>query len=357
LLVRIEAAVVPLTALLVMLPRPTLRFPRFFAAASLCLLPYLAVGLTSPSDLIERLRGGAAPSETAPLNSRGWTMIEGITRCWGPDRMPVELGRKDSNRSSRFHGFAATLHEYGIELTQSFGFVLLPLVIAGLVARRRQAWSEVDALLANAAGLHLAIVFVMAWRGGYLSTRHFALPVVLTLPYAGLGMSIAARRLAEKTPQMRFQISNRKFEISDRKLQVAATTTFVVASLLVTLRPLHESHSAHQRAAQWITAQTQPHQAVLDQQGLTALISGRPTYRYEAATAALCDADLAYALIERADLEADTARGATLRYVLGTTSQAVVTFAAPNERRDQDVLVFSQQAPEIVAQGPTNHAR
>lgn len=357
LLVRIEVAVVPLTVLILSLPRPQLRMPRFFAAASLCLMPYLAVGITSPADLIERLRGGAAPSETEPFNAPGYTLIEGVMNSIGPDGRPIELGRKDSGRSSRFGGLAATMHEYGTEMTQAFGFLLLPLVVAGAIVRRRAGWSDGDALLLTAAVLHLVIVLVMAWRGGYLSTRHFALPVVMTLPYAAVGMNVAARRAAESISHLRFATADFGSQISDLKLQIVGTAAFVIVSLVVTARPLHESQSAHRQAAEWIASNSQSRDAVLDQQGLTALVSGRPTYRYEAAAAALSDADLAYALVERVDFEADTPRGATLRQLLGRWGEAVVTFTASNDRRGRDVLIFPRRAIPIVAQGPTFHAR
>lgn len=337
LLVRPEAAVVPLAMLLLAVRRTEFRLPRFFVAASLCVVPYLAINVTSPTDLIQRLRGSGAPSESLPLNAvathAATTVAEQET-----------FGRRDPGRSARFQGLTATLDEYVTELLQASGFVLFPLALVGIGSLRRSQLRPIDRFLLVAVGLHLAIVFVMAWRGGYLSTRHFALPVLLTLPYAAVGLNETCRRLAA----LRW---NLKLEISTSNFQVAAVVLFVIASLIVTARPLHESQRTHRAAAAWLDSAASRPGAVLDQQGFTALYSGRPTYRFEASSAALADPQLAYVVVERGDLEADTHRGSVLRASLGDAERAVVTFAADRGRRPRDVLIFSRPVPHLASQG------
>lgn len=334
LLVRPEAVVVPVAALLLAASRSEFRTPRFFLAAAVCLVPYLAVGVTSPTELLQRLRGSGAPTEAVPLNAstNGPSIVDG-------DAQP--FGRRDPARSARFHGLAATLNEYGTELLQASGFVLLPLVVLGAWTVRRAGLRSADRLLLVAAGLHLAIVFVTAWRGGYLSTRHFALPVVLTLPYAALGLAAACQRLAE--------VRWNRFQIPDLRLQISAVTVFVVTALVVTARPLHESLRPHRDVVAWLNSSSSRPGAILDQHGFTALYSGRPTYRFEASVAALADTQLAYVVVERGDLEADSDRGSLLRGTLGDADRATVTFAADRGRRARDVLVFSRPVPQLVS--------
>jgi hypothetical protein len=126
-------------------------------------------------------------------------------------------------------------------------------------------------------------------------------------------------------------------------LQFVATAAFVAASLIVTSHPLHESHVQHRRAADWLHANAEPLTAVLDQQGYTALYTGRTTYRFDAAENAFADSLLAYTLVERADLEADTRRGASLRTVLGGADRAVARFDDERGRREHDVLIFTRR--------------
>jgi len=339
LLVRPEAAIVPAAVFAVALFRPELRVPRFFIAASLWLVPYLVVGVTSPSELVERLRGSAAPTDAVPMNDVVERHADAATSDDASTDRRYDFGRKDADRSSRFHGLAATLHEYGTELTQAFGFVLLPLIVWGLfVVRRREGHGldvAIGVALAVAVATHLTIVFVMAWRGGYLSTRHFALPVLLTLPYAAVGLDDVCRRLAASRWN--------RFQISNWKLQMAMVVTFVIASLATTSVPLHESQRAHREAAAWLTSPASRPGAVLDQQGYTALYTGRPTYRFAASEAAFADSRLRYVVVERGDVEADTPRGTALRKVLGPADAAVAQFAAPRDRLPRDVLVFSKE--------------
>jgi len=351
LLVRPEAAIVPAAVFVVAVFRPELRVPRFFIAASLWLVPYLAVGVTSPSELVERLRGSAAPTDAGPMNDaipmndELRPHADAAASDDASTERRYDFGRKDADRSSRFHGLAATLHEYGTELTQAFGFVLLPLIVWGLfVVRRREGHGlevAIGVALTVAVAAHLAIVFVMAWRGGYLSTRHFALPVLLTLSYAAVGLDDVCRRLAASRWN--------RFEISNLKLQIVAVVAFVIASLATTSAPLHESQRAHRYAAAWLASAASRPGAVLDQQGYTALYTGRPTYRFAASEAAFADSRLRYVVVERGDLEADTPRGAALRNVLGPAAAAVAQFAAPRDRRPRDVLVFERPTNAIAA--------
>jgi hypothetical protein len=347
LLVRAEAAVVPIAVVGLSVVRRDWRAAPFCVAASLCLVPYLAVGITEPMEIAERLRGGAAPTEAVPLNGGVYWMSEGI--YWGDDHQRLQsIGRKDRARSSRFVGLAATASEFVDELVQSFGYALLPWVVVGAWAKRKSSsWGDADRLLLSAVGLQFVVLFVVAWRGGYLSTRHFALPVVLTLSYAAIGLNDLCNRIATQF----------RFEISDLRFQRIAIGAFIAVTLLVTWQPLHESQRPHRLAAAWLDSTDAAPGAVLDQQGFTALYTGRTTYRFEAAAEAFNDALRAYVVVERQDLEADTERGATLRHFLGKVENAVARFPADDGKSRREVLIYAFRTAASLANKRNSDAR
>lgn len=346
LLVRPEAAVIPLTVLLLALVRSEFRRPNFFIATAFCVAPFVLVGVTSTDEVSTRLRGGAAPTEDLPLNvfvtkAKGAT---GTRDTLLPDNLT--FGHKDRTRSSRFHGLAATLRDFVDELVMASGYVLPLFVVVGLILHRRDGGSKYGAFVAPAVMLQCAVLFAMAWRNGYLSTRHFAVPVTLALPYAALGVVIASEWLASRTARREFR--------TPVVWQSGFVGMFVFVSLIATTAPLNDTNAAHRRAAEWLAGAADGR--VLDQQGFTALTSGRTTYRFDAAEQALADDDLRWVLIERGDLDAASPRGETLRMVLGGASRAEQTFAASGGRTERDVLVFKQGGRQVASR-EQNRAR
>jgi hypothetical protein len=338
LLVRAEAAVIPLTLLLLAVVRSEFRRPSFFLATAFCLAPFLAVGVTSPGEVMTRLRGGAAPSEDLPLNAFAATTSSPTQERELRLSTDLMFGHKDRTRSTRFHGFAATLRDFVDELAMAAGYVLPLLVVIGGMQHRRDGGSKYGAFVTLAVTLQGAVLFAMAWRNGYLSTRHFAVPVMLTLPYAAMGLATIARWLALRSARLELRSSG--------YWQIGFVTIFVIASLVATTRPLNDTNAAHRQAADWL-ATAEPGR-VLDQQGFTALTSGRTTYRFDAAREALVDEHLRWVFVERGDLEAASPRGESLRLVFGTASLAAQTFAAPGGRAERDVLVFKDDGRQIV---------
>jgi hypothetical protein len=347
LLVRAEAGVVPLALLLLGLMQRECRSPRFFLAAALCLAPFLAVGITSPTEIVARLRGGAAAREDVPLNGGMYWLTEGI--YWGDEYQELQsIGRKDPARSSRFHGLAATTHEFVDEMLQAYAYVLLPLVGVGFLVRRRRGFDAADRLILAVLGIHGVMTFATAWHGGYLSTRHFALPVALTLPYAVLGLQGLLKLASDAIP---WKIRSSEFGIR------LATVGFAAASVLLTTRPLHESLAAHRQAAAWLEAKGLPNGAVLDQQGLTALYTGRTTWRFGVVGDAFNDAMLSYVVLERQDVDADTPRGALIRRWIGDDKQAVARFPSAEGKPHREVLVFACRSAANVEHGKVTDAR
>ncbi|MBL9082962.1 MAG: glycosyltransferase family 39 protein [Planctomycetales bacterium] len=328
--------------------------------------PYLASGISDPLDLARRLRGGGAPTEETPLNA---AVAEPMMGAAVQSPAEPRLGKKDPTRSIRFHGFLATVAEFAKELAQASAYLFVPAACYGAWAlRRRQGnWRPADRLAATfIAGLAVAI-FAVAWRGGYLSSRHLLLPLLVMMPYAG----IAAARLTESTVAALGDLSHAGGDWEPATRGYVTVVAAVMVAQFLTYsdpEPAHESQSAHRDAARWLDSYAAAPGHVLDQQGFTALSSGRVTYRFEAAEQALADERLAYVLLERADLDAQSPRGGQLRKLLGDAAESVAQFSDPRGKSERDVLVFSRLRPEspkssinvpltTVQQNRTSHAR
>jgi len=303
----------------------------------LCVIPYVSAGLISPAEIAWRVRGGGAPTEDVPLNPAPTSAVAGPEQ---PLRdaagEPLVFGHKDRTRSTRFHGFVATGGEFVREFGQAGGLVVLPFAVAGAWTLAKPTRRPAAVWLGAFVAVHLTFVFAFAWRGGYLSTRHLLGAVVGLLPYAALGMTTLAG-IATTTVRAR--------GVSARGVAGAFAALIAVGCVAVTARPLHESQLAHRRAIEWLDSPAAGPGRVLDQQGFTALESGRTTYRFDSAERALADRELAYVVVERADLEAESPRGRSLRTVLGEATAAAATFADPRRRPHRDVLVFARSQP------------
>jgi hypothetical protein len=343
----------------------TSHFLSFASGCVVCLVPYSLAGIVSPTALYERLRGGAAPTEERPFNeplaaaaSRG--AAGSPLAVADADGEPLVFGHKDRSFSTRFAGPAATAREFAGEFLQASAYVLPLLAAAGFALRRRSAPHPADRYRLAVLGVFAVVVFAFAWRNGYLSSRHFGLPVVAILPDAALGLvglggvlggkvrNLAATHTPERQPP----------EYARRAMIATAglALLFVGGCLAASFRPAHHSQLAHRQAADWLRSEAAEPGAVLDQQGWTALYTGRKTYRFDAAETALADPRLAYVVVERRDWEAESPRGRSLRAVLGEADAAVAVFAADRGRRERDVLIFP--TPSIdVAQGGRRDAR
>jgi hypothetical protein len=92
------------------------------------------------------------------------------------------------------------------------------------------------------------------------------------------------------------------------------------------IEPLHSSRRGHRLAGEWLARQADAPGPVLDTRGWTGLYSGRSTYRYDRACAALGDPDLAYVVLERRELDYGSRRSLTLQHLLEVAAQPVAVF-------------------------------
>src|SRR5262249_46968946 len=134
-----------------------------FASGTLaCLVPYALAGITSPTALYERLRGGASPTEVRPFNDLAegeevqgsGSKVQGSgfrvqgsevtvggeakpAAIAGAGGAPLVFGHKDRTMSTRFSGPAAAAAEFVSEFLQATAYVLPLLALAGYWIRRR----------------------------------------------------------------------------------------------------------------------------------------------------------------------------------------------------------------------------
>jgi len=312
-----------------------------FALGSLvCVVTYAACGAVEPATIAQRIRGGGTALDTIPLNDTplNHAVLQSTAEAGlrAADGAPHTFGRKDRSRSMRLHGFFAVACEFVEQGMQAGGYFVGPLALVGAWSLGRRPKHPALALTWSIALVHLVVSFTFAERQGYITARHFLLPVAVLLPTAALG----TLALGSWISQLRF------VPFTSATASRLATTSLCMASLAVSSRPLHATHEAHRRAADWLRSAEADAGAVLDQQGWTALYTGRPTYRFEAAEAALVDPRLTYVVVERADLEAESRRGESLRAILGDAADATRSFASASGRPEQDVLLF-HRTPEV----------
>jgi hypothetical protein len=315
--------------------------------------PYLAVvGAWTPAAAMERLIGRRGPGDMVPFNATAAdaarvAMVSTKPDWRLPDGQPMVFGRKDFSSSTRFHGSSGAAFEFVRELAQSLHYVLGLLALYGLWAARRRMYRPIDRLLIIFCGLYSAAAFCVAWQSGYLSGRHLLPLVAIALPWAAVGIwefaavACAAGRAPRAVPLV----------------GSAIVALLVIGCLCSTLKPLGAGRAGHRQAIDWLASPQARAGAVLDSMGLTALYSGRTTYRYHAAAAALADPKLAYIVIEQSELAANSGRGATLRAMLARWGERAAAFApADGKSKERTVLVYDWQGEPFAQYLGENHA-
>lgn len=311
---------------------------------ALTLGPYLAVCQSRDfGSIAARLLGRRGAIESLALNDLSPARNQGgVEPRWHlPGVGQLVFGKKDVSTTSRFRGYLAATAKLGRELAQTLHYVIGALALAGLWSSRRRLNTPLDRFLQLlCGGLLLAAVSVAA-GGGYLSTRHLLLLVVLALGWAGAGVMAVGDWLAERLPVVNVKTGRKILSGSLAALALATCTGDL-------LRPLHASRAGHRTAANWLNAHAAANDAVLDSRGWTALYTGRKTYRYEAAQLAFCDVALRYVVVEQAELEANSRRGETLRLLVAQAGEPAAHFA-PARAAKHGVTVW-RWFPERFAQ-------
>lgn len=351
---------------------------------ALPLVPYLAASQAGNLETIAaRVLGRQGAIESLPLNDLSPAAVApGPEPKWHtPAVGQLVFGRKDFSASSRFRGYLPAAIKLAKELAQTLHYAIGALALAGLWSSRRRLNKPLDRFMQLLCGTLLIAAIYLAAGGGYLSTRHVLLLVVLALGWAGAGavavgdwlatltrsaseadQHVEKRAVAQPPSAVLRRRSRRRrtsrgrlvhIAILNRKSGQAILSWSVAALALLTctgdlFRPLHASRRAHRDAADWLNAHAHAAAAVLDSRGWTALYTGRKTYRYEAAQAAFRDPALAYVVVEQAELNANSRRGETLRLLVAQAGEPAARFT-PQGAEKHGVTVW-RWYPERFAQ-------
>jgi hypothetical protein len=324
-----------------------------FAGMGLILVGYLAFcGALKPELAFERLAGRRGVVETRPLNAavRGESRGAIDERWYLEDVGRLVFGRKDPATSSRVHGpWAATRHLVE-ELVRALQYWIGALALFGIWRARRRPVEPFDRFVQIACLLVLAGAWFVAARSGYLSTRHLLLLVVFAIGWAGVGVLSLGEALSAASRGWKHYLP--PFAARRAAIAIAA-----LACLPALSRPLHGSRINHREAADWLAEHAGQDDVVLDSRGWTALYTGRPTYRYEAAQAAFSDPRLAYVVVEQAELDVASRRGETMRRLLAQAGEPVARFSVPGTKPDRDVVVHRWRPQRFRELGDRLHAR
>ena len=322
-----------------------------FGGAAAVVVPY--IGLTAEWNqdaLLSRLRADHHP-ETASLLNFGAPASVGLAESHATkvhrqlstwrlaNGEPMSFGHKESSTSSRVRGVLPALGQFIRELAVLVGLPVGALAVFGLV-RGQSSKPAIDRFFTRLALAYTLVVIVHAARAGYLSDRHLLPLVPVVLCWGARGAVALGPALEQSLPWLT--------EWADAWPRVPAAAWFarVVLTCVALLcaaqliRPLHQSRWGHRQAAEWLAARGKISGSVLDTRGWTALYSGRPTYRHEAAQQALSNAHLEYVVVEQRELDFDSPRSQTLREVLSRSARQVMRFSVEGEAIGQGVCVY-----------------
>jgi len=300
------------------------------AGVGIVLLPFLAgTQSLSPREVLVRLTARTAARDGWVFNAKE-AEFPSHAKTFPADGYSFDS--KERAFSARRFGLFRALTATADELLVATGFVLLPLVALASIQR----WLACDRLALTGSLVWVSLGFANAVVTGYLSSRHLLPVAVFLLPAAG-------RRLAGTGAGKRVGSDSRAWL---RALTLPApgawrgavtVVLFVVWAWWCWL-PLHADRAGHREAGQWLRGNTEAEDRVLDTWGWSALASGRPTYRYDAALEAFSDPRLRYVIVEQRELDTGTSRAATLRRLLARHAECVAEFAASDAQ--SAVLIF-----------------
>lgn len=314
----------------------------YTAGLAFVLLPYslllvLATGETGQTASPQTSPPTASPEQTFHLAS-------GEALSFAP---------KDPTTSIRRRGMAAAMIQLAEELPKAFGYAPGLLALVGFWILRRRPVTEADRLLQTFCVLLLAAVTFHTAREGYLAARHLLPLAIAAVACMGLGAHAVGGRIQQLLCRFR------SVELLERAKQSVASgggsarwrhpagfgdkssapgaaiaLTLIIASLsaIYGMRPVHSSHGGHRAAAGWIAENARRGDRVVDTQGWTGLYSGLITVPYEKSRTELTFPGLRYLVIEDRELEYDSPRSRTIKWLLEKAGTQVAAFpVAPTD--------------------------
>lgn len=349
--------------------RPATAAACFLLGLTVVFAPYVAVaGALTPRAAVGRILGRHRVQEGS-LQPAG----VGLADTWRlPGGEPMSFDLKEPSITLRQRGYPAAVVRFGKKLADALGYWIGALALLGAWRLRRglqpNGWAtdgdrfvQVFFLLFSLAAIRFAAA------EGYLASRHLLALVVAAIGAAGYGAvelgSLLARvelparlkvlSIRKGRPRHDFAIPKgdrpilaaRRSGQSPGRLPAAAWAVVVVAGaccLPQTFARLHHSRLGHRAAGEWLAARADLPGAVLDTLGWTGLYSGRATYPYEEAQAALSDPHLAYLVLEARETGYASGRSRTLCWLVEAAAERAAEFPDPTARRpnQQPVTVY-----------------
>lgn len=266
----------------------------------------------------------------------------------GLDGAKLDLSPKEESDREALGGPAAVLvwvvRQWWDELC--WGFAVMAVwglsrqrFILGLCKRPDQAEKgAAERLVIGAfAAIHLTALVRHGSTLGYLSGRHVIPLVIASTPWAAAGTFVCLRGLGLKlswSPRMK------------RAALVAGAGIVVGVLAAYQLRTSHESRRGHWEAGRWLAQNAKPGDRVLDTRGWARFVAdGLVGYDYWHVRQALSDRGLAFVVVGRDELEADSPRARTLTALLAHAATPVQDFPARVGKRDVGVRVYRVNQP------------
>ena len=306
----------------------------YTAGLALVLVPYgllvtLATGEAGQTASRSTTRPDAPPQRTLRL-------ADGETLSFAP---------KDPTTSIRRRGMAAALIQLADELPKAFAYAPGLLALVGFWILRRRPRTDADGLLQAFCVLLLAAVVFHTAREGYLAARHLLPLAIAAVACMGLGAHAVGSRIQQLSCRFRSvefpkQIKEASIPGGDHWRQPAAVggrfsvpgpaivLTLVIATLsaIYGVRPVHSSRGGHRAAAGWIAENARRGDRVVDTQGWTGLYSGLTTVPYEKSRTELTVPGIRYLVIEDRELDYDSRRSRTIKWLLEKAGTQVAEF-------------------------------
>lgn len=187
------------------------------------------------------------------------------------------------------------------------------------------------------AVVHLAALIRHGSTLGYLSGRHVIPLVIASMPWAAAGTFVCLRGLGLKL----------SWPPRAKRAALVAASCLVVAILSVyQLRTSHESRRGHWEAGRWLVQNAKPGDRILDTRGWARFVADKLVgYDYWHVRQALGDRGLAFVVVGRDELEADSPRARTLSALLAHAATPVQDFPVRVGKRDVGARIYRVNQP------------
>jgi 4-amino-4-deoxy-L-arabinose transferase-like glycosyltransferase len=241
--------------------------------------PSVAVALTgrAPAASAESTAPAAAEKTILPPQSPSLPSSEGTSSPIpslppGPQIGTVQDILRHQQQALLRRGFRAT-QLLLLEVSRCYQYVgWLPLLLGLVWFRAGRRRLEVG-FVALFLGLHAGVLWLLAFRAGYLSSRH-ALPLVLGSIFLAAGaLWELPGLLAARWPALLPTVGRRR--VAPAGIALVLLLVLTSSSLCRTLQPLHRHRAGHRAAGHWLAQHARPWDQIDDDHGWACYYANR----------------------------------------------------------------------------------